>query len=129
MTEENISRKFRLENINKKINYFIEEINQNELMSKKHKSICGILNYIQHLLILVSTGTECVPISASASLVDIPLGITSSSVGLKICVITAGIKKYKSIITKKKKKHEKIVLLAKTKLNSVEVLITKALID
>ena len=129
MTEENISRKFRLENINKKINYFIEEINQNELMSKKHKNICGILNYIEHLLILVSTGTECVSISASASLVDIPLGITSSSVGLKICVITAGIKKYKFIITKKKKKHEKIVLLAKTKLNSVEVLITKALID
>ena len=111
MTENNISQKFRLKNINKKINCFIEEINQNELMSKKHNNNCGILNYIQHLLILVSTGTECVPISASASLV-----------GLKICVITAGIKKYK-------KKHEKIVLLAKTKLNSVEVLITKALID
>ena len=29
---------------------------------------------------------------------------------------------------KKKKKHEKIVLLAKTKLNSIEVLIFKALI-
>ena len=30
---------------------------------------------------------------------------------------------------KKKKKHDKIVLLAKTKLNSIEVLISKALID
>ena len=39
-----------------------------------------------------------------------------------------GIKKYKSII-KKKKKHDKIVLLAKYKLNTVEVLISKALID
>ena len=30
---------------------------------------------------------------------------------------------------KKKKKHDKIVLLAKSKLNSIEVLISKALID
>ena len=36
---------------------------------------------------------------------------------------------YKSIIKKKKKKHDKIVLLAKSKLNSIEVLIIKALID
>ena len=34
---------------------------------------------------------------------------------------------YKSII--KKKKHNEILLLAKTKLNTVEVLISKALID
>ena len=37
-------------------------------------------------------------------------------------------KKYKSVIKKKKKKHDKIVLLAKTKLNSIDVLISKALI-
>ena len=33
------------------------------------------------------------------------------------------------MIKKKKKKHDKIVLLAKSKLNSIEVLISKALID
>ena len=38
-------------------------------------------------------------------------------------------KKYKSIIKKKKQKHDKIVLLANTKLNSIEVLISKALFD
>ena len=43
--------------------------------------------------------------------------------------MAAGIKKYKSVIKKKKKKHDKIVLLGKSKLNSVEVLISKALID
>ena len=43
--------------------------------------------------------------------------------------ITAGIKKYKSIIKKKKKKHNEIVLLSKFKLNSTEVLISRALID
>ena len=42
--------------------------------------------------------------------------------------MAAGTKKYKSII-KKKKKHYKIVLLAKSKLNSIEALISKALIN
>ena len=38
------------------------------------------------------------------------------------------LKNYKSI-KKKKKKHEKIVLLGKDKLNTIEVLISKALIE
>ena len=52
----------------------------------------------------------------------------SSAVVIKIFAITAGIKKYKSII-KKKKNRDKIVLLEKDKLNTIEVLISKALID
>ena len=64
--------------------------------------------------------TGCVSVSAFASLLDI---------ALNICTINSAIKKYKSIIKKKKKKHDKIVLLAKTKLNSIEVFISKALID
>ena len=77
---------------------------------------------------LISTVAECVSISPFASLVGIPIGITSPAIGLNICVITAGIEKYKSIIKKKKKKHGKIVLLAKSKFNSIEVLVSKAMI-
>ena len=86
------------------------------------------MKYIDHSLIIISTITGCVSISAFASLVSIPIGNTSPATGLKICVITAGIKEYKSI-NKNKKKHDKIVLIAKSKLNSMEVLISKALID
>ena len=57
------------------------------------------------------------------------IGITNSAIGLKICVITLGIKKYNSINKKNKKKHNEIILLAKSQLNSIEVLISKALID
>ena len=46
-----------------------------------------------------------------------------------ICAVIAAIKKYKSIIKKKKKKHDQIVFLAKSKLNRIEILISKALID
>ena len=52
-----------------------------------------------------------------------------SAIGLKICVITVGIEKYKSIIKKKEKKNDKILTFAKSTINSVEVLISKALID
>ena len=56
-------------------------------------------------------------------------GLISSSFGLKSCAITAGIKKYKSIIKKNKKNNVKILLLTKSKLNTIEVLNPKALID
>ena len=128
MSEENISQEFRLKNIDETRNYLIEETNRNELLSKKHKKVCTTLNYIEHFLILASTITGCVSISAFASLIGIPIGITNIAIGLKICAITAAIKKYKPIIKKKKKKHVKIVLLAKYKLNRIEVFISKSLI-
>ena len=98
-------------------------------MSTKHKNVCTILNYIEHFLILASTVNGCTSSSAFASLLGITIGITIFVIGLTFCAIAAAIKKYKSIIKKKKKKHDKIILLAKTKLNSIEVLISKTLID
>ena len=129
MAEENICQEFRLKNINETKNYLIEEINWNELMSKKHKKKCTSLNNNEHFPILASKITGCVSISAFASPIGIPIGIMSSATGLKIFAITAGVKKCKSMIKKKKKKHDKIVSLAKSKLNRMEVLISKSLID
>ena len=89
MSEGNISQEFRLKNINETRNYLIKEINQNELMSKNNKKNYRVLNYIEHSLILISTVTGCIFISAFASLVGIFIGITDPGIGLKICVITA----------------------------------------
>ena len=50
-------QEFRLKNIDETRNYLSEEINQNELMSKKHKKVYRVLNYIKHLLILISAVT------------------------------------------------------------------------
>ena len=127
--EDNIRQQFRLKNIDETKNCFLEEIEQNELMSRKHKKICTTLNYIEHFLTLAFTITGCISIFAFTSLIRTPIGITSYAIRLKISAVTAGIKKYKSVIKKKKKKHDKIVLLAKCKLNSIEVLISNALID
>ena len=38
MSEENISKKFKMKNIEETRNYFIKEINQNELMRKSIKT-------------------------------------------------------------------------------------------
>ena len=85
------------------------------------------MNYIEYLLILASAVTGCVSISGLASLDNIPIDISSSAEGLKICAATAEIWKYES--TKKKSKHDKIILLTKTKLITIEVFISRNLID
>ena len=54
MYEENISEEVRLKNVDERRNYLIEEINRNELVSKKHKNVCTTLNYIKQILILAS---------------------------------------------------------------------------
>ena len=101
MLEERISQEFRLTNIDKTKNYLLEEIEQNELMSRKPKKVCTTLNYIKDFLILASTITGCISIVSFASLLGIPIGNTSPAIGLNIYAIAAGIKMYKSIIKKK----------------------------
>ena len=54
-------------------------------MSENYKNTCKYLNYVEQLLILVSTVTGCFSIFTFASLVVIPVGITSSAVEKKFC--------------------------------------------
>ena len=98
-------------------------------MSEKYKKTYKYLNFFENFLILVSVVTGCVSIYAFASLLCVPVRITSSAIGIKICAITAGIKNYQSIIKRKNKKHDKMLLLGKDKLNTIPVLISKALIS
>ena len=58
-------------------------------MSKKHKKVCTTVNYIGHLLILASTVTGCISISAFASLVSTLIGIAGSAAGIKMWLINA----------------------------------------
>ena len=86
------------------------------------------LKHIEQLLRLVCAISGCVSIVAFALLISFPVGITSSAIALKASTISALIKKCKSVIKKERKGHNKIILLAKTKLNSIEVFFSKALI-
>ena len=103
MVEKNISQDFRLKNVDETKNYFLEEIEQIELMSRKHKKVCATFNYIEHLIILVSTITGCISNFDFASFFGIPIGITSSAIRLNNCAVAAGIKKCISMIKKSKR--------------------------
>ena len=71
----------KIEEIN---NYFIKEIIQNKFLSKKNKTFCTALNYIEHFLTLIFAVTKCISISVFASLIDISNGMMST-IGLNIC--------------------------------------------
>ena len=66
---------------------------------------------------------------SSVSVAGAPVGIASASLILIFLVTTGIIKKLLSITRSKKKKHDKILMLAKSKLNSIETLVSQALID
>ena len=93
LVEKKIILEFRLKNIDETRNYFVEEIDQNELMNNKRKMVCKTIDYIEHFLILVSTVTGRISISTFDSLAGVSIGIMSSAIGLKILAITSGIKK------------------------------------
>lgn len=78
-----------MENIDDTRNYFIEQINSNDMTNKKYKKICKALNYIAHFFFLTVAVTVCFSISAFASGAGISKGIVSPAVVLKICVIAA----------------------------------------
>ena len=114
------SLEFRLKKVDETSNYLLDETNHNDLISEKYKTTCKYSNYFEHLLILVSTVTDCVSISAFASSFPVPAGITSSEVGIKVGAITRGIKNYKSIVLLEKAKSNAI--------DTIEVLISTSLI-
>ena len=92
MLEKTVRREFRLKIMDETRNYFLEEIEQNELISRKHKKICTDLIYIEHFPILASTITGCISISSFAFLLAIPIGITSPAIGLKLSVMLQELK-------------------------------------
>ena len=63
------------------------------------------------------------------SVVGVPIGIAEASFTLIFSLTTGIIKKLLRITRNKKKKHEKILMLAKSNLNSIETLVSYALID
>ena len=121
--------KYRLYEIKKIENYFINEINQRESYSKKLNKYVIIFDYIGKILIVLSVSSSGISIISFASTIVVPAGIASACFTL-IFSITAGIiKKLLSITIKKKKKHNQILMQAKSKYNSIETLISQALND
>ena len=80
-------------------------------------------------LIALSATSGGVSIISFTSVFGAPVGIASASFSSIFSVTTGLVKKLLSITRNKKKKHDKILMLAKSKLNSIETLVSQALID
>ena len=97
--------------------------------SKKLSKYLTIFDYMDKILIVLSATSSGVSIISFTSIIGVLAGMASTSFTL-IFSITAGIiKKLLSTTIKKKKKHDQILMLAKSKYNSIEALISQALID
>ena len=121
--------KFRVDEISKIENYFIEEINQRKSCSKKLSKYVAAFDYIDKVLIVLGATSGGVSIISFTSVVGAPVGIASASFTLIFSLTTGILKKLLSITRNKTKKHNKIFMLAKSNLNSTETLISQALID
>ena len=110
-------------------NYFYQEIDQRKLCSKKLKEHVTAFDYVDKILIVLSATTSGVSIISFTSIVGAPVGNASASFTLVFSLTTGIVKKLLNITRNKKKKHDKILMLAKSKLNSIETLISQALID
>ena len=64
MSHEISKYELRIQIKKHEINYFLEKIEQYELISGKHKKVCETLSYTKHFLIFAYTGTGCISISA-----------------------------------------------------------------
>ena len=98
-------------------------------MSKKLSKNIAAFDYIDKTLIIISATSGATSIISFTSVIGVPAGLASASFTLIFFLTTGIIKKLLKVTKKKKKKHNKIILLAKSKLNSIETLMSQALVD
>ena len=93
---------FRLDEISKIENYFIEEISQRKSCSKKLGTYVAAFDYTDKILIFLSATTREVSICSFTSIEGAPVGIASAGFTL-IFSLTTGITKKLSNMKRKKK--------------------------
>ena len=123
------NQQFRLNKINEIEDYFITEIKERELMSKKLSKYISLFDYFDKSLIVLSVTSGDVSVALFATVIGVPIGITSASLSLAFRLCARLVKKLLKATRNKKKKHNKIVMLARSKLNSIENKISEALIN
>ena len=112
-------QQFRLNKTNKIKNYFVAEIKERELMSKRLSKYIASFDYFGKSLIALSVRTGSISIASFATGIRPPVGIVSASFSLAFSISTGIIKKLLKTTRNKKKKHNKIFMLARSKLNSI----------
>ena len=111
------NQQFRLNRINEIRDYFVAEIKERELMSKRLSKYIASFDYFDKSLIVLSVTTGSISIASFATVIGAPVGMASASFSLAFSISTGIVKKLLKTTRNKKKKHNKIVMLARSKLN------------
>ena len=122
-------QQFRLNRINDIKDYFVAEIKERELMSKRLSHYIASFDYFDKSLIVLSLSTGSLSIALFATAIGAPVGMISTSCSLAFSVTTWIVQKLLKTTRNKNKKHNKIVMLARIKLNIIESKISKALMN
>ena len=120
---------FKSNEISKTENYFNQAINQRKLCRKKISKYVAAFDYIDKILIVLSAKWGGVFIISSVSVIVVSAGVTGANLTIIFSITTGIIKKILSIKRSKTKNHNKILMLAESKPNSIETLVSQALID
>ena len=119
----------KLDEINNIKEYFNAEIKERKDIIKKISKYIVAFDYAEKVFITLSASFGTLSIASYATVVGIPAGIAGASLTLIFTITTGVVKKVLNITRKKKKKHNKTIALARSKLNTIENLISQALID
>ena len=123
------NQQFRLNKISEIRDYFVAEIKERELMSKRLSKYIASFDYFDKSLIVLSVTTSSISIASFATVIGAPVGIVSARFSIAFSSSAGLIKNLLKTTRNKNKKHNKIVMLARSKLSSIESKISKVLIN
>ena len=122
-------QQFRLNKINEIKDYFVAEIKERELMSKRLSKYIASFDYFDKSLIVLSATAGSISIASFATAIGAPAGMVSANFSLAFSVTTGTAKTLLKTTRNKSKKHNKIDMLARSKFISIESKISEALIN
>ena len=125
----NDQQQFRLNKVNEVGDYFIAEIRERELMSKRLSKYIASFDYFGKPLIVLSATSGGIPIASFATVIGASVRMARASFSFAFSITTGFVKKLLKTTQNKKKKHYKIVMSARSKLNSKKSKISEALIN
>ena len=88
------NQQFRLNKISDIEEYYLTEIKERELMSKKLSKYISFFDYLDKSLIVLSVTSGGVSISSFATAIRAPIGITSASLSLAFSLCIGLVKSY-----------------------------------
>ena len=86
-------QQFRLNKINEIKDYFIAEIRERELMSKRPSKYIASFDYFDKSLIILSVTTGSISIGSFAIVLGAPVGMASATCSLAFSISTGIVKK------------------------------------